>query len=165
MIARLNSFVAIVAAACMFLMMVLTIADATGRYVFSAPIEGSVEYIAYLLGVLVFAGYAMVTRDRSHIVVGMIAEMLPAWYRRAEEIVSALITFAATGVIVWMTISQAGRFWHAGLTGEATHISVGGLVYVLAVFGAIAAVFALLNAYKVIVRPESVAPADYHHTP
>lgn len=142
---RLYSLVEFIAGLCMASMMAVTIVDAIGRYVFDAPFPGAIEYVSYLLGLLVFAGYVLVTRDRTHIVVGMIAELLPRGYQRIEAIVSTAVTFAGCCLVVWLTIDQARRYGRSGIAGETSHIPVGALVWVFVIFAIIAAIAAFQN--------------------
>ncbi len=59
----------IVAAALIFVMMVLTFADVVGRYVFTAPIFGAAEMIQFLLAMTIFSGLCLVNAHDEHITV------------------------------------------------------------------------------------------------
>lgn len=55
----------------LFILIMLTGYDVFMRYTFNNPILGSNEMIQFLLGGMVFAGFALVTAHRSHIVVSI----------------------------------------------------------------------------------------------
>lgn len=59
----------IVAAALIFVMMLLTFADVVGRYVFTAPIFGAAEMIQFLLAMTIFSGLCLVNAHDEHITV------------------------------------------------------------------------------------------------
>lgn len=59
----------IVAAALIFVMMVLTFADVVGRYIFTAPIFGAAEMIQFLLAMSIFSGLCLVNAHDEHITV------------------------------------------------------------------------------------------------
>ena len=54
----------------------LTGYDVFMRYTFNNPVLGSNEMIQFLLGGMVFAGFALVTAHRSHIVVSILEPFL-----------------------------------------------------------------------------------------
>lgn len=143
MLDRLYSVLAIIAAACMGLMMAVTVADALGRYFFNAPLSGAVEYISYLLAILITTGYALITRDRGHIAVGVLAEALPSGYARIERMVTAVVTLVGCGFISWFLIEQALSHARSGRVGDTTGLPLAPLVFVLAAFAIVAVLFAL----------------------
>ena len=54
----------------------LTGFDVTARYIFNNPVLGSNEMTQFLLGAMIFAGFAMVAAHRSHIVVSIFETIL-----------------------------------------------------------------------------------------
>ena len=58
-------------AAALAFMMVLTVVDVTGRFVFNRPIPGSFEVMEFCLAIVVFSALPLVTWDRRHITVSL----------------------------------------------------------------------------------------------
>lgn len=75
----------------------LTGFDVFMRYTFNNPVLGSNEMIQFLLGGMVFAGFALVTAHRTHIVVSIFE---PLFMRRAPGLYKGLISgFNLVGII------------------------------------------------------------------
>lgn len=77
--------VRVIGAVMLALLIGLTGTDVFMRYVFNDPVQGSVELTQFLLGPMIFAGFAMVTAHRSHIVVSIfepfLLQYVPRLYR------------------------------------------------------------------------------------
>ena len=75
----------------------LTGFDVFARYTFNNPVLGSNEMIQFLLGGMVFAGFALVTAHRSHIVVSILE---PFFLQHAPGLYKGLISgFNLIGII------------------------------------------------------------------
>jgi TRAP-type C4-dicarboxylate transport system permease small subunit len=98
-----------VIAAVLFAMMVLTAVDVVARYLLSAPIPGSYEISQFLLALLVFAAFPVVTRDGSHITVSLFENAFRGAARRAQRLVVLLASGAAVAAMAWQLWSLAGR--------------------------------------------------------
>ncbi len=76
------------------LIVVLTFFDVFARYVFSAPIKGSLEIIQYAMALSIFAALPLVTRHRGHVTVSLIDGLLGAsamlWKTRICDAISSL---------------------------------------------------------------------------
>ena len=148
MIARLNSFLAIVAALCMGAMMTLTLADALGRYLLHAPVPGAIDYISFCLAFLVYAALPIATLNRRHITVGILAEILPAWYGRAERVFSDVATVLCCAFLAWITARQGLRYAYSEFASQATDTPLAPLLYGLAILAAIGVIFAIAATLK-----------------
>ena len=75
----------------------LTGFDVFARYTFNNPVLGSNEMIQFLLGGMVFAGFALVTAHRSHIVVSIFE---PFFMARAPGLYKGLVSgFNLIGIV------------------------------------------------------------------
>lgn len=77
MLTTLYRIIAVISAVALVSLTLLTTADVVARYAMSAPIHAAMEGISYLLALLILAGYGLVTRDRTHIAVGILPEIFP----------------------------------------------------------------------------------------
>jgi TRAP-type C4-dicarboxylate transport system permease small subunit len=75
---RCEKVLTYVAVLSIFVMMLLTTADAIGRYVFNYPIAGAYEVTEkYLMLIAVYLGAAYTYREGSNIRIGLVIERLP----------------------------------------------------------------------------------------
>ena len=91
-------------------MMLLTSADAIGRYVFNAPIMGAYELTEkYLMVAAIFLGLSFTVREGIFIRVTFLVDRLPLSLRRTLEFFSHLITIVFCLFIVYASGGQALR--------------------------------------------------------
>jgi TRAP-type C4-dicarboxylate transport system permease small subunit len=103
------------------IMMLLTSADALGRYIFNSPIMGAYELTEkYLMVAAIFLGMSYAFRGGIFIRVTFLVERLPRTFKLIAEHVSHLITIAYCLCIVYATGGLALR----ALSDETTLISV-----------------------------------------
>ncbi len=92
------------------IMMLLTSADAIGRYVFNAPIMGAYEITEkYLMVAAVFLGLSFTFREGIFIRVTFLVDRLPPRFKRISEFASHLITVGLCLFIVYASGGQALR--------------------------------------------------------
>ena len=93
----LYKVVRVFGAAMLAILIGLTGFDVFMRYTFNNPVLGSNEMIQFLLGGMVFAGFALVTAHRTHIVVSIFE---PFFLKRAPGLYKGLISgFNLVGII------------------------------------------------------------------
>jgi TRAP-type C4-dicarboxylate transport system permease small subunit len=132
-----------VAAGCLFLMMALTIIEVVSRYFLNAPITGVEEVKAFLLGFTVFAALPLVTRQRRHIAVRSLAELLRGRARTIQRVAVAAGTVAGLGFVAFLLLDQAGALAEAGTLTNFLDLKVAPAVYAFAAFAGCAALVAL----------------------
>ncbi|MBW7949434.1 MAG: TRAP transporter small permease [Pseudorhodoplanes sp.] len=92
------------------IMMLLTSADAIGRYLFNSPIMGAYELTEkYLMVAAVFLGMSCAFREGIFIRVTFLVERLPRRARLISDFVSHLITIIYSAFIVYAAGAQALR--------------------------------------------------------
>lgn len=89
------------------LMMILTVADVFMRYVFSAPISGSAEVTQILLTLTVFAGFILVSRDGSHVVVSIFEPAINRLSPKLYPLIYAISNTLGTAFLLWVLIAAA----------------------------------------------------------
>ncbi len=90
------------------LIVLLTFADVFGRYVFASPLRGSVEIIEYAMAMVIFSALPLVTRQRGHISVSLIDNMVKGAAERWKVLLCDSISVIALGLLTW-------RLWVKGL--------------------------------------------------
>jgi len=66
----------LLAAATIFFLMLLTVTDVTGRYLFIRPVEGAAEISELMLVLIIFLGLSATQRAGGHIAMEAITELL-----------------------------------------------------------------------------------------
>lgn len=125
-------------AAAALAMLGLTVADVFLRYVFARPIAASGEITQFLLGVVVFAGLILVSRDREHVVVSLLENF---WNRTAPRMcraVYALFAVAGTGAAAVVVLLRAASQIKDGELSLVMEIREGYVTLVMGILAALA---------------------------
>jgi TRAP-type C4-dicarboxylate transport system permease small subunit len=72
--------------------MVLTFCDVIGRYVFNAPIVGTVEVTELLMGMMVYLGVGLTTQSRGHIRVDIVINLFPPRLRALLDVITSSLS-------------------------------------------------------------------------
>jgi TRAP-type C4-dicarboxylate transport system permease small subunit len=135
-----------VAAAVLFVMMVLTFLDVAGRKLFTRPVYGAYEITEFLMGTLIFCALPLVTAREAHVTIDVLDHLLPAGFARWQQ---ALVNLVSAGALAFI----AARLWVLSAshfrTHEVTmtlHIPHGPFSRLFAVMAALAAVASLVIA-------------------
>jgi TRAP-type C4-dicarboxylate transport system permease small subunit len=130
-------------------MMVLTVVDVAGRYVFSRPVRGAFEVTELMLVVLIFAGLPLVSYADEHAVMDFIDRLLgPAGQRaiwRAVQAVSGAFMF----LLAWLMWLKADRIWAYRDATDVLRIVYGPFVYFMAVMIGLTGV---IHLYRAVAR-------------
>ena len=107
----------------LFFMMLLITVDVTGRYVFSSPIPGTLEFTEFLIVFVVFFSMAYVQLTKRHICVELVTQRLP---RRVGDGLAVVVLLIATVFFLLM----AWQSWHSGLSALEYREASDGLVQI-----------------------------------
>lgn len=107
----------------LFFMMLLITVDVTGRYVFSSPIPGTLEFTEFLIVFVVFFSMAYVQLTKRHICVELLTQRLP---RRVADGLAVVVLVIAAVFFVLM----CWQSWHAGVSSLEYREASDGLVQI-----------------------------------
>ena len=110
----MSSYLAYIGAISLFLMMCLTIADVTGRYLFNKPILGAFELTEFMVLVLIFSFLAYAQSHKSHINVDLFMMFFPEKLRTLIEIFNHVACLAIMILITWTGFQNALEVMEAG---------------------------------------------------
>ncbi|HKB26819.1 MAG TPA: TRAP transporter small permease [Methylomirabilota bacterium] len=137
------------ASAVLLAMMLLTVVDVVGRYVFRRPVRGAFEVTELMLVVLIFAGLPLVSFADEHAVMDFIDRVLgPRARRRLQRGVQA-VSAAFMFLLAWLVWRKADRIWGYRDATDVLRIVYGPFVYFMAVTLALAGV---MHAWKIVAR-------------
>ena len=105
--AKLLHVLAVIMAALLFAMMMMTAVDVAGRYFFNAPLPGSVEVTEYSLALLIFGGLPLATMQREHITIDLFDFLLPGRRKIIQQFIVNLISAGVLAFLTWRLVEKA----------------------------------------------------------
>jgi len=129
-------------------MMLLTTADVTLRYIFNRPITGAMELTELMMAVLVACGLAYAAVHKEHIRVELI---ISRFSPRAQAVINAITCFFSLGIfslITWRSILYAEYLRLGGVTSAVLLIPVYPFVYVVAFGSALLCLIFVCNLFE-----------------
>ena len=151
-----NRIMAYVAATALIGMMLLTVADVCGRYLFSRPIKGTWELVGFLLVAAGSLGLGYCQVKKAHIRVDFLLQRFPEKVRAIVTVLANFLGFAAFSLLCWRCVLYAQYYISA--TGNATdtlHIPLFPFVLVLAVGTGMLALVLLFDLVRSIAKVKS----------
>jgi TRAP-type C4-dicarboxylate transport system permease small subunit len=130
--------VSYVAAALLFSMMAIVVADVVFRYLFEAPIRGTFEVVGFLLGVMVFSGIVVASRRNEHINVSILDYLFTGTVRYVQQAFVLLLSSVVLGFIAYRLFAAAERMRQRELLALSFDFPVAPVVYVMAILAAVA---------------------------
>ncbi len=103
----LSSKLSYLGAAALFVMMLLTAADVTGRYLFNKPILGAFEITEFLVLILIFSFLAPTQAHKTHVSVDLLLGRLPKRWQKIIGIFNHIVCLVLMGLFVWMSTLRA----------------------------------------------------------
>ena len=111
---RAENFTLVVSALTITCMLILTVADVGGRFLFSRPILGVYELLIILVPGLGFYSLAYLQRFQEQISVKFVIERLPLNLRNALDKVTLAISLFTMGILLVASASTAIKTWIFG---------------------------------------------------
>lgn len=143
---------AVIAAALLFTMMMLTFVDVVLRYAFNAPIKGSFEISETLMAVLIFAGLPLVSRHGEHIAIDSLVRLAPPLLQRIGSVIVQLGCAAALIGMAWLLWLRAARFASAGDVTQTLKLPIAPVVQAMALLTLVAALIHAVLAWQALRR-------------
>ncbi len=122
------------------LIVVLTFADVFARYLFSAPIRGSVEIIQYAMALVIFTALPLVTRKRGHVTVSLIDGLVHGRVAQLRQVLCDTFSLAALLLVTWRLWEQAASDAASSTRTVVLGLPQAPLAYVLCAFAAMSCV-------------------------
>jgi len=115
---------AIIASCVLAIMMLLTVADVSGRYFANRPIPGAWEAIGLLLVIAATWGLARCQIERHHIRVLLLLERFPARLWAIFDCLAYLIGLAGLSLICWQCLIRMKTYFFLGAQGTSDTIGM-----------------------------------------
>jgi len=117
----------------MLAMILLTVVDVIGRYLFASPLPGAGELTELMLVGVVFLGLPLVSLSDGHVTVDLLTERLPAWTRTPLLTLARLVNALVLGVIGWRLLIMGGMLAGYGQTSIYLRLPIAPFAYGAAV--------------------------------
>lgn len=157
-LAGASTVLAWIAGVALILMMLHIAADVVARYIFNAPLHGTVEIVsAYYMVAVVFLPLAMIERSNGHIVVELVTQHLP---RRGQDVLIGIIALASAlyfGAFTWRTWGDALNKYAVGESALGTvQVTVWPTRFYLPIGCGLITIVLLHKAFRLFARDDSV---------
>lgn len=120
------------AAIVMFLMMLVTLIDVLGRYLFSAPLDGAYELTELMLAAVIFLGLPLITAEGGHIAVDLLDSIFGSKGQRIQNGLIELINVLAFGTFTWVLWEHALKVQRYADTTAVLQIPLAWLAFMMA---------------------------------
>lgn len=111
-----------IVAALIFAIMALTVVDVVGRYLFNAPVKGSIEAIELMLGLLIYMAIPLASARSEHIRIDLLDYLLGPRARRVQRLVGSGASAVVMAFIAWRLYERGAQF--AQFNDTSSHIGV-----------------------------------------
>jgi TRAP-type transport system small permease protein len=118
-----------VAALALFAIMILTLADVSGRKALSTSVPGSLELTELLMVAVIFAGLPLVSLRGEHVVFDSLDPWLSRAVRRVQDVLVDLLCALLFAAVAWLMWVKAGQMAQYGDTTAQLKIPQGPFVY------------------------------------
>ena len=97
-----------------FILLVLTVGDVAGRFIFNKPIAGTFEVTKILFALSVFFSFPVAQFRGENLGITLLYDKFPIRVKGILDFISALISMAMFSVAFWQTLKYAARMKAAG---------------------------------------------------
>lgn len=147
----LDRWLGIATALPLFGIVALTFADVFARYLFAAPIRGSLEIIQFAMAVVIFTALPLVTRHREHVTVSLIDGMVRSKAaQRFKQLACDTLSFVAVSLIAWRLWVQATEDFGSDTRTVVLKWSMAYLGFFMAAFATLSAVIIALQILQTL---------------
>lgn len=150
--AMLQRSLGVLTAVLLFFMMILTLLDVFGRYLFNAPIMGAYEITELMLATLIFAGIPLAGANDEHIAVDLIDGMVPRSIAKVRDIIIALVmalVMAALSKSIWHKALEAVKY---GDQTAMLQLPISPMFFIISIALGLAALVSLALAWQYTFR-------------
>lgn len=127
-------------------MSVLTVVDATGRYLLNRPVLGSVELVELLMVCVIFSSIPLMTRSRGHIVVDSFSHFFSPSAVQWQNRFGSLLAMVVSGFLAWTAVNKAVTTADYGDMTAMLNIPLAPFVWFMAVLLALDTIYHAANA-------------------
>ena len=135
-----------------FMLSILSVmvADVFGRYVLDESIYGSFEIVEYLLGLLIFSGFPLVSLRQEHISVSLLDRMFFGTFDQVRKLVVLIASTIAVAFIGYRVFEVAVILDRDDQVGQVLDIQIAPYVYTMGVLAGLTSLLMLQIIWQYI---------------
>jgi TRAP-type C4-dicarboxylate transport system permease small subunit len=111
-----------IGSAALFLLLLIVVLQVVSRYLFNAPINGTVELIEFFMIFVVFLGFGKCELNNDNIKVDILINHLPECFQKTLEIFNIFVFFAIIAMIIFQNILQIKISYASNIVSGVLHI-------------------------------------------
>jgi len=134
-----------------FAIMALTVVDVAGRYLFNAPVKGSIEAIELMLGLLVYMAIPLASARAEHIRIDLLDYLLGPRARRVQRLIGGAASAVVMAFITWRLYERGAQFAQFKDTSSHLGVPLAPVAWVMAAFAAIT-VLVMVRDFAAAIR-------------
>ena len=139
---------AIISAFGLTAMMLVTVYNVIMRYLFAKPIYGVVELVGMILVLTSTFGMALCQKEKAHIAITLITDMLPARIKTTSVVFGLLMSLICYGIITWQMSIQTIEYFERGTGALSSDLGINwGYISALFVVGSFVFTIVLLMQF------------------
>jgi TRAP-type C4-dicarboxylate transport system permease small subunit len=141
---------ALVSCSILFIMMLLTFVDVTGRYIFNSPLPALHEIISFMMPGLIFCILPLVCSKEEHVTIDLLDAFVPKRVKRLQAIFVNLISSGAMFFLAWRLAEKSATHFEYGEVTDDLYLILWPFSLLIAALSAIAAIALLSNTFNYI---------------
>jgi TRAP-type C4-dicarboxylate transport system permease small subunit len=141
----------VIAAFFMLAVTALTTIDVTGRYIFNSPVQGGVELIEFMLGLLIFSALPLVSVKRAHITVELFDNFMSTGFKRYREVFVLIASAAMIGFITERMLSTGLEAYEAEDISMHLDLPMAPIYFALTALSAISVVVQIYMVWRYVL--------------
>ncbi|MFV0244705.1 MAG: TRAP transporter small permease [Qingshengfaniella sp.] len=153
---RLQRITLIIGVIVTMLMMALTVIDVILRTTLHKSFYGTIEVTQFMLAIIIFAGLALITRDRSHIVVSLFEPLMLRHVPRFYELLFSAFNLLGPVAITYLMIKSGLELLRLGQRSLVLDLPQGWLLLAMGGLGAVAVLFGV-EVFRTRPNPDLLA--------
>jgi len=113
-LARIEDWFTLIAAVCIFGLMLLGIVQVLGRQLFDRPVAGYIDFVELSIATFAFMGIAYCQREGGHVRMDLFVKMAHGRLHWAMELGGVLVALFLVGVLTWYSWEHFLRAYDSG---------------------------------------------------
>lgn len=134
----------------MLAILIVMVADVFGRYVLDESIYGAFEIVEYLLGLLIFSAFPIVSMRQEHISVSLLDKIFVGTFDQVRQIVVLVASVIAVAFIGYRVIAVAVILDRDDQVGQVLDIQTAPYVYAMGVLAGLTSLLMLKIIWEYI---------------
>ena len=131
----------------LFVMMVLTFVDVSGRYLFASPLPAAYEIISFIMPGIIFCALPFVSLRGGHVTIDLLDALIPKAWQRWQGLLVNLFAAAAMALIAWRLGVRAHDHFRFNEVTDELFLKLWPFSTVMSVLSVVATVALLVRAF------------------